>query len=157
MNPNEPRTEYGKPLLIAGLRRHFAAPSNAIAEQWNQFAHYLGNIPGQVGRVAYGVCFLQSKGLDYLSGVEVSSIDNAPPELTWTIIPAQKYAVFLHNEHVSKLRQTLDAIERDWLASSGHTVAPPQPGTPSFFERYGESFDPKTGMGDIEVWVPIKP
>ena len=156
MNPNEPRMEYGKPLLIAGLRRHFAAPSNAIAEQWTQFAHYLGNIPGQVGGVAYGLCFPQSKGLDYLSGVEVSSIDSAPPELAWTMIPAQKYAVFSHNEHVSKLLETLDAIQHDWLPSSGHTAAEGASGAPCFFERYGEKFDPKTGMGDIEVWVPIK-
>lgn len=155
MKLNEPRMEYGKPLLIAGLQRHFAAPSNAIAQQWTQFAHYLGNIPGQVGRVAYGLCFLQSKGLDYLSGVEVSSIDSAPPELTCTMIPAQRYAIFSHSAHVSKIRETLDAIERDWLPSSGHTAAPTQPGTPSFFERYGEKFDPKTGIGDIEVWVPI--
>jgi AraC family transcriptional regulator len=156
MNPNEPRTEYGKPLLIAGLRRHFAGPSDAISRQWNQFAHYLGNIPGQVGRAAYGLCFLQSKGLDYLSGVEVSSIDSVPPELTWTVIPAQQYAVFSHNAHVSTLRDTLDAIQRDWLPSSGHAAVQPQPGTPSFFERYGEKFDPKTGTGDIEVWVPIR-
>jgi AraC family transcriptional regulator len=24
-----------------------------------------------------------------------------------------------------------------------------------FFERYGEKFNPQTGTGDIEVWVPI--
>ena len=156
MNPNEPRMEYGKPLLIAGLRRHFDAPSNAIAKQWNQFAHYLGNIPGQVGRAAYGLCFLLPKGLDYLSGVEVSSIDSAPPELTWAMIPAQKYAVFSHNQHVSKLRDTLNAIQQDWLPSSGHMAAEAVSGAPCFFERYGERFDPKTGMGDIEVWIPIR-
>jgi AraC family transcriptional regulator len=27
---------------------------------------------------------------------------------------------------------------------------------PDFFERYGEEFDPQTGMGGIEVWIPIK-
>ncbi|HEX6546497.1 MAG TPA: GyrI-like domain-containing protein [Bryobacteraceae bacterium] len=156
MNPNEPRTEYGKPLLIAGLRRHFAGPSNGIAQQWSQFAHYLGNIPGQIGRVAYGLCFLESKGLDYLSGVEVSSIDSTPPELSWVMIPAQTYAVFSHNAHVSKLRETLDAIEHDWLPSSGHIATEARPGAPRFFERYGEAFDPKTGMGDIEVWIPIR-
>jgi predicted transcriptional regulator YdeE len=29
-------------------------------------------------------------------------------------------------------------------------------GAPDFFERYGEKFDPRTGMGDIEVWIPIQ-
>ena len=39
---------------------------------------------------------------------------------------------------------------------SGHEVARAAGGAPDFFERYGEKFDPRTGMGDIEVWIPIK-
>jgi predicted transcriptional regulator YdeE len=27
---------------------------------------------------------------------------------------------------------------------------------PAFLERYGEAFDPRTGMGDVEVWVPVE-
>jgi AraC family transcriptional regulator len=42
-----------------------------------------------------------------------------------------------------------------WLPTSGHERAKAQ-GPPDFFERYGEGFDPQTGYGDIEVWVPVK-
>jgi predicted transcriptional regulator YdeE len=28
--------------------------------------------------------------------------------------------------------------------------------TPDFFERYTEQFDPRTGMGGLELWVPIQ-
>ena len=47
-------------------------------------------------------------------------------------------------------------IWNEWLPESGLEVAPAQKGMPDFFERYGEDFDPRTGYGDVEVWVPIK-
>jgi AraC family transcriptional regulator len=57
---------------------------------------------------------------------------------------------------VSKLHETCDAIEREWLPRSQYAFAHGTPGAPGFFERYGEDFDPHTGSGDVEVWVPIK-
>ena len=38
-----------------------------------------------------------------------------------------------------------------WLPESGHEVAD----APDF-ERYGPEFDPTTGNGGLEVWVPLK-
>jgi hypothetical protein len=37
-----------------------------------------------------------------------------------------------------------------WLATPGHGVAKTA-GAPDFFKRYGERFNPKTALGDIEV------
>jgi predicted transcriptional regulator YdeE len=25
------------------------------------------------------------------------------------------------------------------------------------FERYDEAFDPKTGAGEVEIWIPVRP
>ena len=153
------RFENGKPLLIAGLRSRYTSETmNDIPAQWQRFAPHIGKIPGQVGRAAYGLCFntLSAKGVDYLTGVEVSSSSGLPDEFNIVTIPAQRYAVFSHRGHVSTLRETCDAIGRTWLPESGHEVARQAAGTPDFFERYGEEFDPRTGMGGIEVWVPIK-
>ena len=152
-----PRFENGTALLVAGLRSHYTAETmNRIPAQWQQFAPYLGKIPGQVGGAAYGVCWLLAEGIDYLSGVEVSSAASVPGEFEVVGIPAQKYAVFPHREHISKLRETLDAIGHKGLPESGHEVARGGAEAPAFFERYSEEFDPRTGMGGIEVWIPIK-
>jgi AraC family transcriptional regulator len=152
---NAPRFENGKPMLIAGLRGHFTTENWAgIPAQWERLISY-GRIPGAVGFVHYGLCFNMSNGIDYLCGVEVSAIDGLLAEFTHVNIPAQKYAVFAHHEHVSKLHNTLDAIQRQWFPGSGHEAVRPSGGVPDFFERYGEGFDPRTGMGDIEVWIPI--
>src|SRR5260370_33652350 len=126
-------------------------------ELWQRFASHIGNIPGQVGSVAYGLCFnaLSPDGMDYLAGVEVSSSSVLPGYFSVATIPAKKYAVFSRREHVSKLYETLDAIHK-WLPGSGLEVAGGTAGAPDFFERYSEEFDPRTGMGGMEVWVPIK-
>jgi AraC family transcriptional regulator len=153
-----PRFEYGKPLRIAGLRQHFTPETmKNIPELWQRFAPHIGEIPGQVGQVAYGLCFnaLSPDGVDYLVGVEVSSSSVLPGEFAVVAIPAQRYAVFSHREHVSKMCETLDAIDK-WFPGSGLETATGDAEAPNFFERYSEEFDPRTGTGGMEVWVPIK-
>ena len=151
-----PRLEDGRPMLIAGVRGYYsAADCDAIPDQWQRLEFY-GNIRGAVGRAHYGLCFHELHGIEYLSGVEVTGITGVLGELSHASVPAQKYAVFPHREHVSRLRDTLDLIWHEWLPASGHEVAPAPGGVPDFFERYGEDFDPRTGYGDVEVWIPIK-
>jgi len=155
-----PRFENGRALLIAGLRSRYTPETmRDIPAQWQRFAPHIGQVPGQIGGVAYGVCFNTSNGagdVEYLSGVEVSSASGLPSEFSVVSIQAQRYAVFAHREHVSKLHETLDAIGRKWLPESGQEAAPRAAGAPDFFERYGEEFDPQSGMGDMEVWIPLK-
>jgi AraC family transcriptional regulator len=152
-----PRFENGKPLLIAGLQKSYApAAMRGIPAQWQSFAQHMGKIPGQVGPTAYGVCWQAADGvnIEYLSGVEVSTFAGMPDDFTVVSLPAAKYAVFPHRAHVSKLYETCDAISR-WLPESGHQSAADAE-TPSFFERYSEEFDPQTGFGGMEVWVPLQ-
>jgi AraC family transcriptional regulator len=155
----EPRFEDGKALLIAGFRNRYSAETmNNIPHQWQRFAPHIGSVPGQVGRVTYGLTFLSrnDEGIDYLTGVEVSSCSGLPDEFRCVSIPAQRYAVFAHREHVSKLSETCDAIGKKWFPESGYELARGSAEVPDSFERYTEEFDPQTGMGGMEVWVPIK-
>lgn len=155
----ETRFEDGKPLLIAGLRKSYApAAMRSLPAQWQAFAPHIGKIPGQVGRTAYGVCWraADSPNIEYLTAVEVSTFAGLPEDFTVVSLPAAKYAVFPHHGHVSKLYETCDAISR-LLPESGHqSAAAADPETPAFFERYSEEFNPQTGMGGMEVWVPLK-
>jgi AraC family transcriptional regulator len=149
-----PRFEILRPLLIAGLsERYDCETSKAIPAQWQRFVPYIGNITGQVGWTAYGVrhnCD-EDSNFDYTAGVEVASFSQLPPEFGRVRIPAQRYAVFSHADHVSAIRRTIVTIWNKWLPESGLQVAD----APDF-ERYGESFDPRTGIGGLEIWIPIK-
>jgi AraC family transcriptional regulator len=150
-----PRFENSKPLLIAGLRVHYdTAPLEASAAQWQRLASYFGKIPGQVGRYGYGICFLGSDGVDYLAGVEVASASGLPTEFSSVQLPAQRYAIFRHDGHVSEIPKTCEFIS-EWLPTS-NLVAPKADGLPDFFELYTEEFDPVSGTGGMEIWLPIK-
>ncbi len=147
------RFVHGEPLLVAGLgERYNDATSAGIPAQWQRFQPHLGNIPGQVGSTAHGVCCNSDDegSLDYIAGVEVSDLSDLPAEFSRVRVPARWYAVFFHRDHISAVRATWRTIWSKWLPESGHEVAD----VPSF-ERYGGAFDPRTGMGGLEIWVPL--
>jgi AraC family transcriptional regulator len=149
-----PRFEDGRLLLIAGLReRYDHEGSAAIPSQWQRFQPYIGHIANQTGNAAYGVCYNSDDdgNIDYLCGVEVTSFDGLQPELERIRVPPQRYAVFHHQEHISTIRRTWMTIFNKWFPTSNHEIED----APSF-ERYDESFDPETGFGGFEIWIPVK-
>ncbi len=106
MKLDPPRFEDGPALLIAGLRGHFTTATwDGIPAQWERLIS-CGKIQGQAGFAHYGLCFILPQGIDYLSGVEVSSAAAAlPSEFSSVQIPAQRYAVFSHRDHVTEAAQ----------------------------------------------------
>ncbi|MFM0271097.1 AraC family transcriptional regulator [Paraburkholderia aspalathi] len=149
-----PRFEDGKPFLVAGLSERYTSETcAAIPSQWQCFGEYFGRVPGQVGNVAYGVCYNadDTGNIDYLCGVEVSDFSALPAELSRLRISPQRYAVFSHREHISTIRRTWNTIWNQWLPASGHI-----PADAPNFERYDEKFDPVSGMGGLEIWLPLK-
>jgi hypothetical protein len=81
MQLEAPRFEFSRALLIAGLRERYTSETmKNMPELWQRFAPHIGNMPGQVGRVAYGLCFnaLSPDGMDYMAGVEVSGSSGLP-------------------------------------------------------------------------------
>ena len=152
----KPRFVDGKAMIVAGMSERITPETrDKIDKLWWRFAPHIGKVPGQIGaRVAYGAVTDAANGIDYLAGVEVTSASGLPDGFAYVSLPAQRYAVFTHDGHVSKLKDTMTAIWT-WLPQSGHAQARTA-GAPAFFERYGEEFDPQTGMGGIEVWVPVK-
>ena len=155
-----PRIESRDAILIAGSQKHYTAQNlNELESQWESLP--FGKIPGQRGKVGYGVVFDGKENecdFEYLAGAEVSTFDGLPLNFARMSVPAQKYAIFPHRDHVSKLRNTIDAAVKTWLrqALANGIAAPPSPGQPWMIEYYGEDFDPKTGMGTMEVWFPVK-
>ncbi len=153
-NLQKPRFETGKPLLVAGVGERYSCESSAaIPGQWQRFHQKVGDIPDRVGKVAYGVCCNSddSGNFDYIAGVEVSDFSDLPREFARVRIPAQRYAVFTHSEHISTIRRTVNTIWNQWLPASGLKAAD----APNF-ERYDENFDPLTGNGGLEIWVPVR-
>jgi AraC family transcriptional regulator len=149
-----PRYETSKPLLVAGLGERINQENGAgIPNLWHRFHQAVADFPGRIGPVDYGVCCNgdDAGNFDYIAGVEVIDFSDLPREFGRVRIPEQKYAVFTHTEHISIIRRTINTIWNHWLPMSGMKAAD----APSF-ERYDEAFDPATGNGGLEIWVPVR-
>ena len=155
MELGPPRIAERGAFLVAGLsERHSPETMEEIAVLWQRFMPHIGNVPGQLGSVAYGVCS-NSDGhgnFDYLAGVEVSETAQLPPQLTAFLIARQRYAVFTHRGHILTIPHAWAEIFGRLLSDAGLRPL----GAPSF-ERYDERFDPASGSGEVEIWVPLRP
>jgi len=154
-NLQAPRFETGKAMLVAGIGERCTHENGGagIPNQWQRFHQKVGDIPDRVGQVAYGVCCNgdDSGNVDYIAGVEVSDFSDLPREFSRVRIPEQRYAVFSHRDHIATIRRTINTIWNHWLPASGVKAAD----APSF-ERYDENFDPLTGNGGLEIWIPVR-
>ncbi len=149
-----PTFQQGTDLLVAGLNASYGKDTRAkIPQQWERLAPHLGKVPGQVGQDAYGVCHVAGPDcqFEYLAGVAVSSPDRLPEGFTTVKIDARRCAVFTHLGHVSSLPATIDTIWTKWVPDCGLPVAHGAP----CFERYTPEFDLGTGLGGMEVWIPL--
>lgn len=156
----EPRIVQTPSITIAGLQRYhrFDGEMSAnLARQWREFVPMMTRLAHARGRVGYGLCFdtADKAGFDYLTGIEVTTIDGLEQRLKGATVPAGTYAVFPHRDHVSKLSETVRRAFQ-WLPASGHAHHYASGREPTLFERYGERFDPQTGLGDIDVFIPVK-
>jgi AraC family transcriptional regulator len=149
-----PRFETLNAMLVAGIVESYNCESPAgIPDQWQRFSPYIGTFPRQLGKAAYGVVynFDSDSNFDYLCGVEVSNASGLPTGITSLQVPSQRYAVFTHRGHVAGIRATMAAIWNNGIPESGCQAA----AAPTL-ERYGPEFNPLTGMGGFEIWIPIK-
>ncbi len=146
------------PLLLAGMREPLNEQSaQTIPLLWQKFSPYIGNIPHQLGnRVAYGLCVRSSESSNgsyyYMAACEVGEFTDLPAGLSPLIVPTHKYAVFRHDGHVARIKETIDVVFDQWLPISGFTHSSE---SIHFFERYGEDYNPETEVGGMEIWLPV--
>lgn len=148
-----PRFVTGKAFLVAGVGERINCENGAgIPGLWQRFHQEIADVSGRAGNVAYGVCCNgdDAGNFDYIAGVEVPDFSGLPRRCARIRIPEQRYAVFTHGDHVASIRRTINTIWNVWLPASGLKAAD----APSF-ERYDEKFDPLTGNGGFEIWVPV--
>ena len=153
-----PRIETGKPLQHAGLQQKYNSRTRAdIPKQWDRFVLQIPALSGKNSGAAYGVVWAgrEPDSINYFCGVEVPDNIKIPAEFIRVSIPSQHFAKFFHHDHVSKLHETEMAIMDNWMAEHRDQLVRDQK-LPQMIEYYGPGFNPQTGMGDTEVWIPVK-
>ncbi|MEO7326697.1 MAG: AraC family transcriptional regulator [Dokdonella sp.] len=148
-----PRIERSTTQLIAGLgRRYNGATTQGIPAQWQRLVLSLNGF-SSAGKTAFGVfCNSDDEGsFEYIAGYDVSSFSGLNASWSTIRLPERNYAVATHRGHISSIRRTWQTFTEHWLPQSGLEVAD----APDF-ERYSANFDDSTGMGDVEIWIPLK-
>ena len=139
---------------VVGLNATYSMETRGgIPAQWDRFVPRIPEIVDRKGGDAYGVCWNSKEecGFDYLCCVESSKSDALPAGMTNVELAAGRYVVFDHVTHISQLPQAIDKIWTQWApeASLKFRKSP-------CFERYTPEFNPVTGMGGTQLWIPIE-
>jgi AraC family transcriptional regulator len=123
-----------------------------IPAQWQRFMPFYDAVPAKLDRIPTGVSqAADDEGqFQYLCGVEVSRFGSSPKELRQLEIPARRYAVFEHRDHVSASFDSYFAIWNEALPALGCAVA-----DAPILERHNPAFDPRTGEGGLSLWIPL--
>lgn len=153
-----PRIEISQPLQLVGLQQNYNSKTRAeIPKQWQRFAPQIPALSGKNMGTTYGVVLAGSEpdSIKYFCGVEASENAKALMGFIRVSIPAHRFAKFSHHDHVSKLHETEMAIMDNWMTEHQNEVARDSK-LPLMVEYYGPKFNPQTGTGDMEVWIPIK-
>ena len=148
-----PRFVDSPELLLAGVSEHYTYESSAnIPALWQRFGAWIDAFDPASG-VAYGVVYnADDEGrFDYLAGIAVKDFSRLTDAEARLRLAPQRYAVFASADHINQIRPVCQAVWRDWLPASGFKAA-----DAPFFEFYPERFDPRTGEGGFEVWLPIQ-
>ncbi|MGL5116633.1 MAG: AraC family transcriptional regulator [Beijerinckiaceae bacterium] len=151
----EPKISEHKGILAIGLLGQYAFGANeGIAGQWAKFmgSMFVG-IENKVPSIPIGVTLgIDDDGnFDYVTAVEVNSSTTVPSGLTKVQISPRHWAIFEHDGNITTLSKTYMAIWDRWLPDHNQRLA----NSPSI-ERHKETFDPRTGNGGVEIWIPIE-
>jgi AraC family transcriptional regulator len=154
MKLKEPRIQKEGELLFVGQSEHVPYKEmQNIAGQWERFmSGPYGVIDHKVAEPPVGITTgSNDDGIEYMCAAGVTKFGPLLNNCVKLTLPPATYAVFVHDGHVTQLRETYEAIWNDWFPKSGKPPAE----APSF-ERHNETFDPRTGNGGVTIWIPIR-
>jgi AraC family transcriptional regulator len=124
-----------------------------IPAQWQRFlSSYYDDIPNKVKEMPIGLCEPpDDEGcFNYVCAAKVEAFEGRLPGLTSFECEPRSYAVFAHNDHVSTIFDTYAAIWNEALPAMARTVA-----DSPVLEFHNDAFDPDTGLGGLQLCIPL--
>lgn len=95
----------------------------SIGPMWDRFCARCSEILGDEPGVAYGACLGEPGGkFRYLAGVRVAEDAPVPAGMTSWVVPAQKYAIFVHRGPYKDMSNTIRDVYEKGLPENGLTT-----------------------------------
>jgi AraC family transcriptional regulator len=154
------KIENVEEFIVAGMEISVTMGSRSeIPALWGKFGPRLSEILNRDGNETYGICIPTSDPQDetfsYMVAVRISDALDLPEGIILRRLAAQKYAVFTYKvddgSFPESLHKYVHQIWSVWLPKSEYVTT----GTADF-ECYDERFDPITGHGEFDIYVPIE-
>lgn len=135
--------------VIGVSARQTAATVAGIPALWQQLANEAGSVQGPLRGVC---CDADGEGgFDYIAGIACASSTPLPSGWRRIDIAPRHYVVARHQGHVANIRATWAWLLDSHLPSQGlQAVNAPD------LECYDPRFDPRTGMGGVDIWIPVR-
>jgi len=145
----EPEFAARKEMTVLGLMEHFTSGNEDYRGIWKRYMAYHDQIgSSNVDDAHYGIYYDTEDGEDYLAGMSVEGVEEAPEGLTLRNVPAAHFAVF--SCIVKTIGETYGKIFRNWLPASQYEHDAPLP----VFERYPPNT--KTGDDPVLIYIPVR-
>lgn len=142
------------PLPTHGLSIHFnpdTEDNSNIKALWPNFLAQEGPSALNNPNPTYGIFSCNQKR--YWGTREVSSQAPVPEGFSRVDIPAGKYAVFTHLGPISRIKDTIEYIYRQWLPKQ---TTMKRGDTDVEFEKYDQRFKMEEPDSQFEYWIPIQ-
>ncbi|MDU8946271.1 AraC family transcriptional regulator [Ovoidimarina sediminis] len=150
VNVPKPEIRDQKAFRVVGLSAQCSFENtSAIPALWRSFNAREGDVQNAEAGAAYGVCCDadETGRFRYVAGVQARGRTDGMDHVD---VPGGRYAVFNHIGHISDLPKTVYTIWNKSLPDLGL-----EPEKSPDFERYDRRFDPLTGRGKVEIWIPV--
>jgi len=146
-------------LTVVGLHRELdPSQSDGPSKLWGEFIPRASEIANNKPETCYGMTWCgapdaQGKQLfNYMPCVSVEPDAAIPEGMAKREIAAAEYAVFTHSGHISGIGESFGKIFGEGMAATGRT---PAMGMPSF-EHYDHRYEAESGMGEVDIYVPLE-
>jgi predicted transcriptional regulator YdeE len=144
----EPQFVERDALVVMGVQSREPYQTDDFGPIWQEFETHHREIEAHSTDGAfYGVNFDDGGVTEYLAGMAVEGVEEAPGGLTVRDVPGGGYAVFECT--VSTIHDAYEHICHKWLPASEHQQDPSRP----CFERYPP--DTTTGESPVLIHIPV--
>lgn len=156
----EPEIKAVDEIDIVGLETTFTMDTrNKIGELWKSFGPMQVEVLNRDGSDTFGVCIPKddhaNESFIYIAGVKVFSGDDIPVGMKLIKIPKQNYAIFTFSSSdepfPASLHRFIHQIWSIWLPKSDYEAT-----GEADFELYNGRFNPMTGEGKFDIYIPIR-
>jgi AraC family transcriptional regulator len=155
----QPKFVTRGPELAIGMAGSFAqGDTERISALWQDFVKRMPAIKHQKP-YSLGVCMsnhpdvVKTSGdtFVYVAALPVTQVNDLPDGMVICDIPEATYALFTHKGAIADIKHTVEYIWGTWVPESGCQLLD----SPDF-ELYDERFDPQSGTGEVDIYVPVK-